>query len=66
MVTKEQAAEFIKLMRQAVMSSENQTDDYAEPMARIFNKMTGEVVDDDIHLDCGKADENYTETVDKS
>lgn len=64
MVTKEQSIEFIKLMRQATMSADSATEDYAEPVARILNRITGEAVDDDLHLDCGNADdtaENRTE-----
>lgn len=61
MVTNEQSIEFIKLMRQAIMSADSATEDYAEPVARMLNRIIGEVVDDDLHLDCGKADDT-TET----
>ena len=63
MVTKEQSAEFIRLMKQAIFSSDNQVDDFSEPIARIMNQMLeesgGEIdPDQDLHLDCGNADEN--------
>ena len=57
MVTKKQAEEFIRLMRQAIFSADSQVDDFAEPVARMLNVITGEISgDDDIHLDCGFAD----------
>lgn len=65
MVTKKQSIEFIKLMRQAIMSADSATEDYAEPVARILNRITGEALDDDLHLDCGKAD-STTETTQNS
>lgn len=63
MVTKEQSAAFIRLMKQAIFSSDNQVDDFSEPIARIMNQMleeSGGVIDpdQDFHLDCGNADEN--------
>lgn len=43
MVTKEQAAEFIRLMKQAIFSADNQVDDFSEPIANAMNAMLGEI-----------------------
>lgn len=57
MVTKEQAAEFVRLMKQAIFSADNQIDDFSEPIANVINNMLGEISPDvDLLLDCGNAE----------
>lgn len=62
-VTKEQSAEFIRLMKQAVFSSENQVDDFAEPVSRLLSELQADITIEDgsislenLRIDCGKAD----------
>lgn len=43
MVTKEQAAEFIRLMKQAIFSADSQVDNFSEPIANAMNVMLGEI-----------------------
>lgn len=58
MVTKEQASEFIRLMKQAIFSADNQVDDFSEPIANAMNAMLGEIdPNQNLLLDCGNAEE---------
>ena len=57
-VTKEQAAEFIRLMKQAIFSADSQVDNFSEPIANAMNVMLGEIdPNQDLLLDCGNAEE---------
>ena len=58
MVTKEQAAEFIRLMKQAIFSADSQVDNFSEPIANAMNVMLGQIdPNQDLLLDCGNAEE---------
>ena len=58
MVTKEQASEFIRLMKQAIFSADNQVDDFSEPIANAMNAMLGKIdPNQNLLLDCGNAEE---------
>lgn len=60
MITQKQTEEFIKLMKQAIFSADNQTDEYSEPLANLLNEMFnggGGIDLDFLHLDCGYANE---------
>lgn len=58
MVTKEQAAEFIRLMKQAIFSADSQVDNFSEPITNAMNVMLGEIdPNQDLLLDCGNAEE---------
>ena len=63
MVTKEQASEFIRLMKQAIFSADNQVDDFSEPIANAMNAMLGEIdPNQNLLLDCGNAEEKGDNT----
>ena len=51
-------------MKQAVFSSENQVDDFAEPVSRLLSELQADITIEDgsislenLRIDCGKADE---------
>lgn len=61
MITQKQTYEFIKMMKQAVFSSDNQVDEYSEPLTNLLNEMfegSGGGIDvGNLKLDCGYANE---------
>lgn len=64
MITKKQTEEFIKMMKQAVFSSDNQVDDYSEPLTNLLNDMfkgSGGGDTGDLEIDCGYAGGDETE-----